>query len=189
LPQPRAFLAFLVAPIFLWAAVLYFGPSGKIPSSEAASPRIESSVVDTILVYGPAVFDTPTGSPQHHVERFALEVAPGAVYTLRVENGEPGGGGRVSSATILLNGSEIVGSEELDATVERVERTIRPSANTTLEVTVTGSAGSFVRVTIWTLPLAARTELHTNQDLTRLCGAESPVATVHVCDRCFTRSR
>ncbi|MGH7542575.1 MAG: hypothetical protein ACREK7_01425, partial [Gemmatimonadota bacterium] len=154
MPQPRAFLAVLVAPLFLWVAVRHLPPAQVVQPAAIAPPSLESSVVDTILVYGPQVFETSTGSPQHHVERFAMEVVPDAVYTLRVENGAADGSGRVSSASIRLNGVEVIGAGDLDATVGVDEGVITPETNTTLEVTIAGPPGSHVTVTIWTAPIA-----------------------------------
>lgn len=154
MPQPRAFLAVLVAPLFLWAAVRHLPPPDVVQPASLTPPPVESTVVDTILIYGPKVFETPTGAPQHHVEQFAVEVMPGAIYTLRVGNGIPDGGGRVSSASIWLNGAEVIGATDLGATVEAFEKVVAPASSMTLEVTVAGPPGSRVTVTIWTTPIA-----------------------------------
>ena len=54
------------------------------------APLLSSAVAgDTQVVYGPRVFDTPTGAATNHVERFAVAVQPGRRYTLRVDNGNP----------------------------------------------------------------------------------------------------
>src|SRR5918996_698592 len=67
---------------------------------------------DTVTVYGPRRFETPTGSPAHHVERFGLAPAPGQRYVLRVVNGNADGSGRVTGGAVTLNSAELVSAAE-----------------------------------------------------------------------------
>src|SRR6266699_6211490 len=79
----------------------------------AQPPAPLAAAGDTQVVYGPTRFDTPTGSLNLHVERFALAVVPGRRYTLRVDNGATDGSHRVSGGSVILNGSQILSSADL----------------------------------------------------------------------------
>jgi hypothetical protein len=63
---------------------------------------------DTLTLYGPRVFSTPTGSAAYHVEAFSLAVHAGRTYLLKVENGASDGSLRVSGGSVTLNGVEVL---------------------------------------------------------------------------------
>jgi RHS repeat-associated protein len=102
---------------------------------------------DTMVVYGPRVFDTPTGSLTHHVERFALVLAPGRRYTLRIQNGAADGTRRAARAELRVNGKLLVPAEDV-ATGREQLIPLEPQADNTLEVTVSGSPQAFVLVAV-----------------------------------------
>src|SRR5512140_1238867 len=55
---------------------------------------------DTVAVYGPQVFQSPTGTPTYGVERFALQLSPSAQYVLRIDVGDASGGKRPDTVVV-----------------------------------------------------------------------------------------
>ena len=51
-----------------------------------------------MMVFGPRRFDRTTGPPNQYVEQFSLPSGVTSPYTLHIQNGEPNGTNRVSSA-------------------------------------------------------------------------------------------
>ena len=117
------------------------------PPAPSVMPS-ESSLTDTVVVYGPQIFDTPNGGPQNHVERFALTLTPGRRYTLRVDNGAPDGSGRVSDGSVVLNGWEVLSSTDLSGGGPGWTRVIEPLTEDTIQVTVDGTAGANLTVSV-----------------------------------------
>ena len=63
---------------------------------------------DTVVVYGPKRFATPTGSSTLGLERFTLVVQPNQEYVLQVDNGASDGTLRASSMSVDLNGRTVM---------------------------------------------------------------------------------
>ncbi|MGH7674521.1 MAG: hypothetical protein ACREMV_04540, partial [Gemmatimonadales bacterium] len=103
---------------------------------------------DTVVVYGPRRFETPTGSAANHIERFAVAVQPGQRYTLWVDNGNPDGTGRVTGGSVRLNGSEILSSATLAGGGPGWRRVVQVLVEDTLKVTVQGAPGAALTVAL-----------------------------------------
>jgi len=71
-------------------------------------------------IFGPTKVERATGAPEVQSSTFQA-CNTGAVYRLVVENGAAGKD-RVSSATVNLNGVEVVRPSELNQKVERFEK-------------------------------------------------------------------
>ncbi len=123
------------------------------PAEPAAPLAVASG--DTQVVYGPSRFDTPTGTPTLHVERFALAVVPGRRYTLRVDNGAPDGSHRVSGGSVTLNGSQILSTADLGSGASGWSRVVQPLSEDTIQVTVQGTAGAYVTASLLSTPDAS----------------------------------
>jgi hypothetical protein len=141
------------APLALAAigAVVFVGfgalrAPARAPAAPVAAPP--ATLGDTIVVYGPRRFETPTGSAANHIERFAVAVQPGQRYTLRVDNGNPDGSARVSGGSVTLNGSEILSSATLAAGGSGWRRVVQVLVEDTLTVTVQGAAGAALTVAL-----------------------------------------
>ena len=102
---------------------------------------------DTATIYGPTQLNTPNGNSTNHVERFAAAVAPGKRYILRMVNGAPNGSQRATGGTVRLNGWETITSAEL-ASGAPIDRVVQARTEDTLFVTVQGSAGAYVTVSV-----------------------------------------
>ena len=81
--RPSALLSLLIAVVTLPAvAAVWIVPGrGDSRAALAAAPP------DTVALYGPGEFVTPTGLPQTYVEEFTASVPPGAYQAVRIVNG------------------------------------------------------------------------------------------------------
>ncbi len=101
-----------------------------------------------LTVFGPRRFDRTTGPPNQYVEQFSLPVGVVSPYTLHIQNGEPDGSNRVSSATVKLNGVDILTPSDLNQNVAGLDRTVTLAANNQLNVTVASVPGSYLIINI-----------------------------------------
>lgn len=98
-------------------------------------------------LFGPEKFTRETGTPDTASRAFAA-CNTGATYRLVVENGAAGKD-RVSSATIALNGVEVVRPSELNQRVERVEKEVALQGDNILTVRLTSNPGGFLSVSLF----------------------------------------
>lgn len=99
------------------------------------------------ILFGPEKFTREAGAPDTTSRTFAAN-NPGATYRLVVENGAAGKD-RVSSATIYLNGVEVVRPSDLNQRVERVEKEVRLLEDNTLAVRLASNPGGFLTVNLF----------------------------------------
>ncbi len=104
----------------------------------------------------PLVFQTQTfvrtrgNAPTSYVAKFDVPGWVVAPFTMQVVNGNVFGRERVSSATVSLNGTEILGPSNINQGVAELDPTVSPVAGeNTLQVTVDGAPGSEISVAIW----------------------------------------
>ena len=116
-----------------------------VDAPEVSGPLVPVPNQDT--VYGPAVFDIPTGDSAIHVESFNITFQAGTRYTLEVENGD-GGVDEVDDALITLNGIERVSNDDpLPSGITEVEMFGMPGSNS-LTVELWGPTDSEVTIRI-----------------------------------------
>lgn len=106
------------------------------------------SATDSIALYGPQTFTTPTGAPTTSLERFTMVVTPGRQYVLEVVNGALDGTGRATGGSVLLNGSVVLSPADLAAGGAGWTRVVQPIAEDTLVVTIEGPAGANLTVSL-----------------------------------------
>jgi hypothetical protein len=99
-----------------------------------------------MTVYGPRKFIRTTGKPVVVTETFSAPSAT-AHYYLIVFNGEKGKN-RVSSATVKINGIEILRESDFNQQVDRIERSISLQTFNTISVELKSAPGSFITVSI-----------------------------------------
>ena len=102
-------------------------------------------VLSDMTIYGPKKFVRSTGKPIIVTENFS---APSTTtYNLIVFNGEKGKN-RVSSATVKINGIEILRESDFNQQVDRIERSVSLLLSNNISVELKSAPGSFITVSI-----------------------------------------
>jgi hypothetical protein len=99
-----------------------------------------------VTVFGPRSYTRTTGAPNVTNESFAV-CLPERSFRLTVENG-PNGLIRVASASLMLNGAEVVSPNQFSQNVAVVERPVTLHAHNTLVITVAGTPHGTLSVSI-----------------------------------------
>ncbi len=123
--------------------------------------------------FGPQRYERGNAAPAASVAQFA---ARAGAARLIVDNGDPSGGNRVSSAVIVLNGDEVVRTSDLNQGVAKVEREVVLSAENALRVELRGRPGGHLTIRVvqpsgfvelfpnWTRPDPAVSEFSVTPD-------------------------
>jgi hypothetical protein len=88
------------------------------------------------------------GAPDVFELSFPALVDAGTTTTMTVVNGEAGGDHRVSAASIMVNGTQVVTPADLSQNVDQLDVTLEPQAFNDLRVELRSAPGSFLMVTI-----------------------------------------
>ena len=101
------------------------------------------SLAQSPPIFGPNKYLRATGAPNVYSGAFRV-CNPGATYKLIIENGD-GELNRVSAATIMLNGQEVVKNNEFSQKVDKIEKTVSLLPENTIDVKLAGGPGGFIR--------------------------------------------
>lgn len=143
---PRLLIVLVIA-----AAVTAASPSARATLRGLLPNAPQMVETDTVVVYGPRQFDSPSKHTTTHVERFTVAVAPGVRYLLRVDNGGPGGADMAPSAEVRLNGDIVMSKDELEHTAT-LQKVVALQAVDTLRVSVGGLVGAYLTVRVLSVP-------------------------------------
>ncbi len=114
----------------------------------SGDPYIALSILSTpessFDVYGPNQYLVSTGSSQTYNESFSVPTSAGPPYRVYVVNGAADGTLRAASASITLNGTEIVTPSELTSGVGSLTKVVSLNASNTLGVTVSGGVNTYL---------------------------------------------
>jgi hypothetical protein len=129
----------------------------SLPASAQSASETDGAAFERPLLYAGHFVRQPK-QPSTRTETFRVPQDSAGPYVLRVTNGSREGRGRVRSARILLNGTEIVAHGRLNSKTEflwvPVSRFLR--AQNVLTVTVEGKSGSEIYLTLEDLAAVAR---------------------------------
>ena len=94
--------------------------------------------------FGPLSYQRGTGTPITETTTFSVK-DPSAPYVIRINNGglTDGEFEKVSSSIFILNGVQIVGTNEFNQNVSIIEKPVTLSSNNTLSVEVRGKPGGW----------------------------------------------
>src|SRR5258708_489391 len=98
-------------------------------------------------IFGPTQFVRATGKPETFTEEF-VNCESAAQYKIIVQNGDGAGKNRASSASILLNGFEVIGLSDLNQQVRRVERAVPIRQSNQLQIRLASAPGSLLTVSV-----------------------------------------
>jgi hypothetical protein len=96
----------------------------------------------SFTVFGPKTVQRSAGAPVVVTERFPLPVGSAGPYRLHVINGAADGSARTPSATIRVNGVQVVGPSDLSRNVGALLRDVPLAAENRIEVELRGAPGS-----------------------------------------------
>jgi len=98
------------------------------------------------IVFGPQTFTRARGAPQTFIETF--EHCGTAPCRVVVTNGREDGTGRLSSASIVLNGEQVVGPSDFNQKVHKIVKPAILAEDNELTVTLASNPGGFVTVVV-----------------------------------------
>jgi hypothetical protein len=98
------------------------------------------------LVFGPKQYTRMAGPPQTFTETFSR--CGGSPCQLVVVNGNANGSNRVSSASIFLNGVEILGPRDFNQRVAQIITPVTLADNDQLTIRLTSNPGSFLTISV-----------------------------------------
>jgi RHS repeat-associated protein len=109
-------------------------------------------------IFGPRRFDRTIGPPNQYVEQFSLPSGFNSPFTLHIQNGSLDGTQRVSSATLKLNGVDVLSPSDLNQNVASLDRNVNLTTNNQLDVRVASDPGSYLLINLCgTVPVSDTT--------------------------------
>lgn len=148
LPLIRSCMSLLLAwTIIVQATAPIATASSRSASGTRNAATRQTQVTETITVFGPERFTRQAGQPTTFTRQFALPAGAIAPFMMQVQNGAPDGSNRIASATVKLNGTEILKQRDFSQNVATINRDVTLTANNTLEVKLTSAPGSYLTIT------------------------------------------
>ncbi|HKN67441.1 MAG TPA: Ig-like domain-containing protein [Gemmatimonadaceae bacterium] len=112
----------------------------RVTVQGGAGAYVDVSVLQTadptFAVFGPHLFIRNAGSPTTETFNFSVPAAGASPFSMCVINGNPDGTLRASSATILLNGVQILDQSELNQQVAGLRKQVTLQQSNTIEVRI-----------------------------------------------------
>jgi len=103
----------------------------------------------TVTLFGPKTYVRPNGNSSSPTDKFAGISGVAAPFTLTMQNGDSAGGHRASSASVSLNGTSVVSSNEIKQDVPLITKSVNVlSANTIAPDFVKSSPNSQIILSI-----------------------------------------
>ena len=145
----RNCVTLLIILSLFWSLLSLFNVRAKVSARKSKTTTTRSILqsTETFNVYGPRRFDRRTGQPVNVVENFSIPSDASAPFTILIQNGAADGSGRVSSATIRLNGADVFIPNNFNQTVGSLTKSVSLVATNTLEVRLASAPGSYLTVT------------------------------------------
>lgn len=99
-----------------------------------------------IMFYG--TYERKTGAPVTVPDSFPLVGGSTGPYVLKIVNGNKDGSKRISSATVVLNGTQVVGANQFSQSVEFISVPVTLNATNQLQVTLAGTPLGTIIITV-----------------------------------------
>jgi hypothetical protein len=107
---------------------------------------VSSGAAQTATTFGPKQYTRGKGATQSFSETFSR--CAGGTCQLVIVNGNPDGSNRVSSASVALNGVQLLGPSDFDPNVARLVLPVNLADNDQLSVNLNSKPGSFLTVSV-----------------------------------------
>jgi hypothetical protein len=111
-----------------------------------AVASVPSGAVPTASTFGPKQYVRTAGPPTTFTETFPR--CAGGNCQLVVVNGNPDGSNRISSATVSLNGKQILGPSDFNQNVSRIVKPVALTDTDQLKVVLKSAPGSFLTISV-----------------------------------------
>lgn len=102
---------------------------------------------ERVVVFGPKKFER-TAFQTRYVERFKIPENVVAPFTIKIQNGDTDGSGRVFDGSIFVNGLTVAGSGSLNLQTPEITTNVNIFSTNVLEITFLGRAKSSLTITI-----------------------------------------
>jgi RHS repeat-associated protein len=120
-----------------------------IPSLRSGFAKVYASTAGgTIGAFGPQRYDRTTGSPNEYSTAFSLPIGALSPFQLNIQNGDPSGTNRVSSGSVSINGTQVVGPSDFYQGVATIARSVTLNSQNTLQITLASDPGSYIIINI-----------------------------------------
>jgi RHS repeat-associated protein len=107
-----------------------------------------STADPTVTVFGPKTYVRPSGQSPVVTDNFTVPAGVGAPYTMYVQNGTSSGGSRATSASVTLNGTELLTQSNFSNAVGSMVRSVTLTSSNTISVQVESTPGNQITVRI-----------------------------------------
>src|SRR5262249_18569581 len=105
------------------------------------------SKAGTLPIFGPKQYTRTNGSPNRFTDTFQ-SCSTAAQYKMVVVNGSSEGKDRISSASIILNGTQVFGPSDFNQHVARLEKPVTLARDNQLSVRLASKPGSFLTIEV-----------------------------------------
>jgi RHS repeat-associated protein len=109
--------------------------------------KLSSLASSEFVVNGPTTYGIPSGTQKTHTFSFTKAASAGPPFRLYLTNGDSAGGLRVTNASVTLNGTTVVTTQEFTSAIGALTKTVTLNANNNVTVQLKGNASRFV--TLW----------------------------------------
>lgn len=120
----------------------------RVTVAGSGSPFVTISILSitdpTFNIYGPNQYAITAGTSRTYDETFTRSAAAGAPFRLFLYNGASNGSLRVTSASVTLNGTQILSTSQITSSVGSAYKEVTLLPSNTLRVVVNGSVGRYI---------------------------------------------
>jgi hypothetical protein len=114
-----------------------------VPPVVKAAATVAMSTT-TVNIFGPTQFVRTTGPPNQYTVTVTVPASVVSPFNLHIQNGDPSGSNRVSSASIYVNGTQVASPSDFNQNVASLDRAVTLTAQTTLQVNLASKPGSYL---------------------------------------------
>ena len=118
------------------------------PAPAATRGTSAQSAQTAVPFFGPKRYTRTAGPPNVFNETIAVPPWLVGPYTLRVQNGEPDGTHRLSSASIVINGVTVASQSNFNQNVAGFDRTVTLTPSTTMTIRLQSTPGGYLTINL-----------------------------------------